>query len=260
LFCGGDGTARDVSSAAGVKVPVLGIPSGVKMYSSCFAVTPEAAAKVVSDFICGKTSLKDAEVLDIDEGEYRMDRMIVKFFSNVKTPYVSGYVQGAKAVFLSQDEEKAKEEIAGFCVEFMRDSSLYLLGPGTTTKKIFELLGLEKTLLGVDAVKDGRLVAKDLNEKQILNLIKERDKVKIIVSPLGRQGFIFGRGNQQISDKVIEKAGIENIIVIATPHKLFETDKLFVDTGNSKINKMLSGRRQVVCGYMIAQLKDVVSI
>ncbi len=142
----------------------------------------------------------------------------------------------------------------------MRDSSLYLLEPGTTTKKIFELLGLEKTLLGVDAVKDGKLVAKDLNEKQILNLIKERDKVKIIVSPLGRQGFIFGRGNQQLSDKVIEKAGVNNVIIIATPHKLLETDLLFVDTGNSKINKMLSGRRQVVCGYMIAQLKDVVSI
>lgn len=262
LFCGGDGTARDVSSVVSDKIPVLGIPSGVKMYSSCFAVTPEAASRVASDFISGKAELKDAEILDIDENAYRKDKMEVKLFSHVKTPYIKEYVQDSKTVFSSADEERMKKEIALFCIEFMKDSSLYIIGPGTTTKKIFELLGIEKTLLGVDAVKDGNLIAKDLNEKQILELTEKynNNKFKIIVSPLGKQGFIFGRGNQQISDAVIEKAGTENIIIIGTPQKLQETDKLFVDTGNPKINKMLSGKRLVVCGYRLAQRKEVVSI
>ena len=257
VFCGGDGTARDVAQVIRAEIPVLGIPSGVKMYSSCFGITPEASAKILEAFIANKTKLRDAEILDIDEEKYREDELNVKFFASVKTPYIPDLVQESKKFFSSVDEERIKKEIALFCLEFMQDSSLYLLGPGSTTKKICDLLGIEKTLLGVDAIKDNKLVGKDLSEAEILELLKKYKKAKIIVSPLGKQGFIFGRGNQQISSKVIKKVGVENVIIIATPQKLQETEKLFVDTGDKELDKKLSGHKQVICGYRLAQRKFV---
>lgn len=260
LFCGGDGTARDVSSVTQNKVPVLGIPAGVKMYSSCFALTPRAAAEILMKFISEKSGIKEAEILDIDEEAYRKDEMNVKLFAHMKTPYIKEYVQDSKTLFFSEDEERIKKEIALFCIEFMKDSSLYILGPGTTTKKISDLLGIEKTLLGVDAIKDEKLIAKDLNEKQILELIEKHKETKIIVSPLGKQGFILGRGNQQISSNVIEKTGPENIIVIATPQKLQETKKLYVDTGNPETNKKITGKKLIICGYRMGQRKEVETV
>jgi predicted polyphosphate/ATP-dependent NAD kinase len=156
-------------------------------------------------------------------------------------------------------EEKAKEEIARFALEFMRDGSLYILGAGTTIFKIAELLGLgeEKTLLGVDAVQDGKLVGKDLNEQELLHLLAGESNVKLLVSPIGAQGFIFGRGNQQLSAKVLEKIGLENVIVLATPHKLSETPFLLVDTGSEALDERLSGYLSVICDYRMAQRKEV---
>lgn len=127
-------------------------------------------------------------------------------------------------------------------------------------------LNVEKTMLGVDIIKDGRLIGKDVNEKAILDILEEQERskgqtsmAKIIVSPIGAQGFIFGRGNQQISSKVIRKVGINNIIVIATPQKLRETPYLFVDTGDKNLDDDLAGYISVVSGYMMAERKKVVS-
>ncbi len=269
LFCGGDGTAMDVYSIVGKDIPVIGIPAGVKMHSAVFAISPGGAAKIVEHFAEGKAELRDAEVMDTDEDAYRRNELRMKVFGYAQTPYEPVLVQQGKSLFQSVSEEKAKEEIARFACEFMTDGSLYILGAGTTTHKIAELLGLgeEKTLLGVDAVKNRELVGKDLNERELLRLLKKENEnekkkkgifpVKLLVSPIGAQGFVFGRGNQQLSAKVIEKVGVENVIVLATPHKLSETPFLLVDTGSEELDKQLSGYVSVVCGYRMAQRKEV---
>ena len=264
LFCGGDGTARDVYSVVGKDIPVIGIPAGVKMHSAVFAISPGGAAKIVEHFAAGKAELRDAEVMDTDEDAYRRNELRMKVFGYAQTPYEPLLVQQGKSLFQSVSEEKAKEEIARFACEFMAGDSLYIVGAGTTTHKIAELLGLgeEKTLLGVDAVKNRELVGKDLNERELLRLLENKKKkkgnpVKLLVSPIGAQGFVFGRGNQQLSAKVIEKVGVENVIVLATPHKLSETPFLLVDTGSEELDKQLSGYMSVVCGYRMAQRKEV---
>ncbi len=259
LFCGGDGTARDVFSVVGNKVPILGIPAGVKMHSAVFAITPRSAARIVELFCRGETELRDAEIMDTDEDAYRRNELRMKIFGYARTPYVPVLVQPGKSVIQSVSEEQAKEDIARFACEFMSRDELYIMGAGTTIYKIAEMmhLGKEKTLLGVDAVKNGRLVGKDLTERQLLQLIAKEDKVKIMVSPIGAQGFIFGRGNQQISAEVIERVGIDNIIVLATPQKLSETPFLVVDTGSEALDKRLCGYISVVCGYRMAQRKEV---
>jgi len=267
LFCGGDGTARDVYSVVGKDIPVIGIPAGVKMHSAVFAISPGGAAKIVERFTAGKAELRDTEVMDTDEDAYRRNELRMKVFGYAQTPYEPVLVQQGKSLFQSVSEEEAKEEIAKFACEFMADGSLYIVGAGTTTHKIAELLGLgeEKILLGVDAVKNGELVGKDLNERELLRLLKKENEkkkegnspVKLLVSPIGAQGFVFGRGNQQLSAKVIEKVGVENVIVLATPHKLSETPFLLVDTGSEELDKQLSGYVSVVCGYRMAQRKEV---
>ncbi|MHC1635803.1 MAG: ATP-NAD kinase family protein [Candidatus Methanospirareceae archaeon] len=261
LFCGGDGTARDVYSVIRRKVPMIGVPAGVKMHSAVFATSPRSAARVVELFIKGEADVRDAEIMDTDEEAYRRNELRMKVFGYARTPYEPVLVQQGKSVFHSVSEERAKEEIARFACEFMSNGSLYILGAGTTTHKIAEFLGLgdKKTLLGVDAVKDGKLVGKDLNEEELLRLLDKEKEAKIIVSPIGAQGFIFGRGNQQISAKVIEKVGVENIIVVATPQKLRETPFLLVDTGNEELDEKLSanGYISVVIGYRMAQRKEV---
>jgi len=261
VFCGGDGTARDVYSVVERKIPIIGIPAGVKMHSAVFAISPKGAAQIVEHFVDGKAEVRDAEVMDTDEDAYRKNELRMKVFGYARTPYEPILVQHGKSLFQSVSEENAKEEIARFAIEFMRDGSLYILGAGTTIHKIAELLGLgeEKTLLGVDAVKDGQLVAKDMNEQALLSLLEneKETKAKLLVSPIGAQGFVFGRGNQQLSANLLEKVGIENVIVLATPHKLAETPFLLVDTGSDELDEQLSGYLSVVCGYRMAQRKEV---
>lgn len=257
IFCGGDGTARDICESVGTKIPVIGMPAGVKMFSSVFAINPKAASDLLKSYLDGKSKYKDSDVLDIDEQSYRADKFKMNLYGYLKTPYVPNLIQDAKAVFEGQDEEMAKEGIAVFASEFMSDGSLYIVGAGSTTAKIAEVMGLKKTMLGVDLIKDEKLIASDVNENSILEHIKNEKSVKLIVSPIGAQGFVFGRGNQQISSKVLRKVGKDNIIIIATPQKLENTPFLLVDTGDEELDKELSGKTLVVCAYRMAQRKDI---
>jgi predicted polyphosphate/ATP-dependent NAD kinase len=258
LFCGGDGTARDVASSAG-DIPVLGIPAGVKMHSGVFAISPQAAAELTLAYARGELKVRDTEIVDVDEELYRQGELQTRLYATARTPYKPVLVQERKRIYSSGSEEEFKDQIALFAMEFMRDGSAYIIGAGTTTSRIAELLGVEKTLLGVDVIHDGRMVLKDASERDLLDLLDRVKRAMIIVSPIGAQGFILGRGSQQISPRVLRKAGIKNLIVVATPHKLEEIDSLLVDTGDSRLDRELSGRRQVVTGYRIAQLKDVMA-
>jgi predicted polyphosphate/ATP-dependent NAD kinase len=257
VFCGGDGTARDVSSVIGSKIPIIGIPAGVKMQSGVFAISPRAAGELIRGYLNGNLKTRETEIVDVDEEKYRSGTLDTKIYGIAKTPYQPVLVQERKQIYSASDEDDFKLEIAIFASEFMRDGSAYILGAGTTTAKIAEVLGVEKTLLGVDVVKDGHIICNDASERDLLRILEEEGKAKIIVSPIGAQGFVLGRGSQQISPKVLRKAGPENLIIVATPHKLKETPRLLVDTGDFDLDETISGRRQVICGYRMAQLKEI---
>lgn len=259
VFSGGDGTARDVAGVVGRQVPIVGIPAGVKMHSGVFAISPQAAGELVREYLEGDLRTRETEILDIDEEKYRAGTLDTKIYGVAAVPYRPVLVQERKEIYAAADEEDFKEEIAAFASEFMRDGSAYILGAGTTTAKIAELLGVEKTLLGVDVVLDGRVICRDASEEDLLRAIEAVGRTKIVVSPIGAQGFVLGRGSQQISPKVLRKVGPENLIIVATPHKLKETPRLLVETGDPELDEIVSGKRLVICGYRIAQRKEVVA-
>jgi predicted polyphosphate/ATP-dependent NAD kinase len=251
LFCGGDGTARDISSVIEKNIPIIGIPAGVKMFSAVFGVNPRATAEVVLGFIRGTFSISEVEIMDIDEEDYRKGELHAKLFGYALTPYESTLVQSSKSVYEGIDEESAKEEIARYVVELMETEkdTMFILGAGSTIEMIGKELGIHKTLLGVDVVKNGKLIAEDVNEQRLLEILEGGERAVIIVSVIGAQGFVFGRGTQQISPKVLERVGAENIRIASTPNKMAQTQRLRVDTGDNNIDSMLSGYYKVITGY-----------
>lgn len=252
LFAGGDGTARDICGAIGDKVPALGIPTGVKMHSAVFATSPKNAgelAKLFLDETPLAIRLTEGEVMDIDEASFRENRISAKLYGYLKIPFVRRMMQCPKAGGCAGEQEQL-DVIATDVIRNMEEDCLYVIGAGTTTRAIMEKLGLSNTLLGVDAVYDRQLVGSDVNEYNILKMI-EGNKAKIIVSIIGRQGFIFGRGNQQISAEVIRKVGRDNVIVIATMEKILTLggEPLLVDTGDEETDQILTGYLQVITGF-----------
>lgn len=250
LFVGGDGTARDVCRAIGTSLISLGIPAGVKVYSSVFSANPRAGGELALRFLRGEVSdVVEAEVLDIDEDAFRDGRLSVKLYGYLRIPYDSGYVPGGK-IPSSHSESYDREAIAAELLETMEEDVIYLIGPGSTTKEVMRALGLDFSPLGVDAVLNKELVGKDLNEKQILELISGR-KAKIVVTPIGGQGYVFGRGNQQISPEVLRRVGKENIIIVATRGKLesMRGRPMLLDTGDEPLDRELAGYYKVTSGY-----------
>jgi len=250
LFAGGDGTARDVYNAVGERLPVLGIPAGVKIHSAVFGINPVNTGVLALSYLQRKTfSLRKAEVMDIDEEAVRRGVVSVKLYGYLKVPFERRLLQGLKTPS-NPGEQAAMAAIAADVVGKMENGWLYIIGPGTTTRAITSRLGVDKTLIGVDVVTERKLIATDVNESQLLGLLEKR-KAKIIVTPIGGQGYIFGRGNQQISPKVIEKVGKDNIIVVSTTEKIHSLGgrPLWVDTGDREVDKLLSGYLRVVTGY-----------
>jgi predicted polyphosphate/ATP-dependent NAD kinase len=253
LFVGGDGTARDVCSAIDARLPVVGIPAGVKMYSAVFAVTPRLGGLLASRFLTNEIATKEAEVMDVDEEAFKRNVLRVRLYGYMKTPDDKVFMQSSKAsTGLLWDESEEQDAIAQMVVEVMDPDYCYILGPGSTTAAIARRLGLEKTLLGVDVISKERLIARDVNESELLSILKAKArKVKLIISPVGGQGYIFGRGNQQISPCIIRLVGKENIMIIGTKRKLYslEPRRLLVDTGDQDLDRELSGYFKVISGY-----------
>ena len=273
LFAGGDGTARDIYRAIGEELPALGIPAGVKIHSAVYAANPASAGNLAALYLQGRvTSLQEAEVMDIDEEAFRSGIVSAKLYGYLKIPFRTSLVQSQKMASIGGSGSLTA--IAEDIVERMETGCLYIVGPGTTTRAIAVELGLDKTLLGVDVFrvgdsdersnKGGRLVQGDANEAELLELLDmDGHQAKIIVTLIGGQGFIFGRGNQQISPRVIRAVGGRlssgdgaikpwaNIVVVGTREKLdaLSSKPLRVDTGDPALDERLSGYVTVVTGY-----------
>jgi len=249
IFVGGDGTARDIYDAIGSRVPVVGVPAGVKVFSAVFALSARAAAEMVDAFLEG-TGVTEEEVLDIDEKAFREDRLASRLYGYLVVPEVRRFLQpGKTASQVTKSSAESKKEIAAYIVQEMDAETLYLLGPGTTLRAITNEMGLPKTLLGVDAVLAGELVGKDLNERGILSLFERYAQRTIIVTPIGGNGFIFGRGSKQFTPAVIRQVGKQNLIVVATRDKVSNLDCLRVDTGDLELDEQLCGHVKVTTGY-----------
>jgi predicted polyphosphate/ATP-dependent NAD kinase len=256
LFAGGDGTARNVFNAVGERVPVVGIPAGVKIHSAVFANTPANAGDLAAHYLNGSRAvrLREAEVMDIDEEAFRHDRVSARLYGYLRIPYERLLVQSAKAGSQAGDDA-AMVGVANEVIHSMEAGALYLIGAGTTTRTVMRLLELPDTLLGVDAVRDRQLVASDLGEAEILRLVDETQaaggRVFIVVAVIGGQGHVFGRGSQQFSPRVIRAAGLANVIVVATQAKLLSLEgaPLRVDTGDETLDAELAGWIKVVTGH-----------
>ena len=261
VFVGGDGTARDIFDAikGSGEMPVLGVPSGVKMYSGIFAVNPSDAADVVLAFLESQTEITEFEIMDADEKAIRRDAFTVKLYGFLKGPFVPMRIQGSKQVSPETVDEKDNQiAIARFVIEDIQPKATYILGPGTTINCIAEVLGVEKTVLGVDIYREGKVMP-DVDEKTILAEIEDLNNTWVILSPIGHQGILLGRGNQQISPEIIKRVGKKRIIVVATKNKLQSIDGgvLRVDTGDAEADKMLRGYVKVVTDYKEWRLMPV---
>jgi predicted polyphosphate/ATP-dependent NAD kinase len=250
LFAGGDGTARDVHRAVGDSFPALGIPAGVKIFSAAFAIHPTAAGELARQFLTGEIrDLRLAEVLDLDEDAYRASRISPALYGYLMVPYRRRLIQGRKSPGPT-DEKGTLESIAQDVVEQMQPGVAYIVGPGSTTRPILGCLGLEKTLVGVDIIVDRRLVAADAGEAAILRVLAEHPG-NIIVTPIGGQGILFGRGNQPISPAVLRRVGRGGIVVVSLPQKIhaLRGRPLLVDTGDAEVDRWLTGYLKVVTAY-----------
>jgi len=254
VFVGGDGTARDILDALKEReceIPVLGVPAGVKMYSGIFAVNPAEAVEVLEAYINGEAEITEFEIMDADETAIRSDRFAIRLYGYLKGPYLPMRIQGTKQVSPeTADEKENQRAIAKFVIENIKPDAAYILGPGTTVKTLADMLGIKKTVLGVDLYQKGKVI-NDVNEKTLIEKIEDWKNTWIIVSPIGGQGMIFGRGNQQISPEIIKRVGKEHIIVLATKSKIqrIEGGLLRVDTGDAETDEMLRGYIKVITDY-----------
>jgi len=243
LFAGGDGTARDILDVVGEAVPIIGIPAGVKMVSAVFGTTPENAGMLAGRFLASDAAirLREAEVMDIDEDAMRGDRVSTRLYGYARSPYLRAYSQNAKSGSTLR-EDAALDAVCRAIANEMEPGRLYILGPGSTTRRVMAALGLPATLLGVDAVLDGQVVGADLAETDLLRLMHGRSTT-LIVGVLGGHGSLFGRGNQQISSAVLSQISRERIVVVAALDKLLALSPrhLSIDTGSDDVNATLTG-------------------
>jgi predicted polyphosphate/ATP-dependent NAD kinase len=252
VFAGGDGTARDLFDELGDRFPVLGIPAGVKMHSGVFAVSPEAAGELLLLLATGGlVGLRACEVRDIDEEAFRHDVVKSRYYGEMQVPGEGRFLQHTK-VGGRESQELVAAEIAAWLVEHMQPDRTYLIGPGSTTAAIAEELGVPNTLLGVDVIRDGEVLVRDADESALLEVLGDcPDGATIVVTVIGGQGHIFGRGNQQFSPAVIRSVGKDNLVLVAAKSKITELEgrPLLVDTNDPALDRELSGYYAILTGY-----------
>ncbi len=249
LFAGGDGTARDIFAVVDDSLPVLGVPAGVKIHSGVYAITPHAAGVVVNMLLKGElVSLMTADVMDIDEQAFRQGTVKAKRFGEMLVPAEPRYIQAVKMGGKEVDE-LVLADIAADVINQMEDE-LYIIGSGSTVAALMEELNLDNTLLGVDVIQNEQVVAADVTAKHLLELTTNKP-TKLVITLIGGQGHILGRGNQQLSPELIKQVGKDNIIILATKTKLkaLEGRPLIVDSGDPELDSALTGYYKITTGY-----------
>jgi len=248
LYAGGDGTTRDIVNALGdKKIPLIGVPGGVKMHSGCFATTPNAAAEVLFSFAIGDLMASITEVMDLDEEIYLTGEWKVRMYGEALTPASPRFIQGAKQQVERASEDEIIEGLATHIGDLIEtDPDLMVVwGSGGTLRMIGEILDKDLTLLGIDIQHKDKIYA-DLNEKQLIEILQQHSGNKILLlSPMGGQGFLIGRGNLQLSPTVIRLIGISSILGVATPAKLTGLSNVRIDTGDSELDQELRERKFV---------------
>tara|TARA_B100001250_G_scaffold86499_1_gene71553 strand:+ start:45 stop:1190 length:1146 start_codon:yes stop_codon:yes gene_type:complete len=266
LYAGGDGTTRDIVSALDSQnkssIPVIGIPCGVKMHSGCFASSPKAGAEVLSSWLNGDLLLSSTEVLDLDEDKYRNGEWVVRLYAEVKTPASPRWMQGAKMRVEATGEEEIIEGLADHIRELLiHDDRLVIWGSGGTLRTISNMIGFEGTVLGIDATLGKEQVGTDLNEEQLIDILSSHNgEVTLLLSPMGGQGFLIGRGNLQLSPSVLRKIPIDDILGVVTPAKLISVRRLRIETGDEMLDNRFSEKKymKVLQGYRTTRVLPII--
>jgi len=265
VYAGGDGTTRDIisvlESLGKSEIPVIGIPCGVKMHSGCFASSPKAGAEVLSAWLNGDLLVSSTEVLDLDEEKYRNGEWVVRLYAEAKTPASPRWMQGAKMRVEATGEEEIIEGLADHIRELLiTDNRLIIWGSGGTLRTISNMIGFQGTVLGIDASIGSQQVGTDLNEKQLLNLLSTHTgEVTLLLSPMGGQGFLIGRGNLQLSPDVLREIDIVNILGVVTPAKLLSVRRLRIETGDVYLDQKFAEKKylKVLQGYRTTRVLPI---
>ena len=252
LFAGGDGTARNICQIVGNSVPVLGVPAGCKIHSAVYAITPAAAGRVLEQVIKGEiVSVNDAEVMDIDEAQFRQGRVNARQFGEMQVPTELRYIQAVK-MGGKESDELVLQDIADHIIEIMEDHPhhIFVMGSGSTVEFIMQQLGIANTLLGVDVIKNKQLLASDVTANELITFSASQN-CKLVLTLIGGQGHIIGRGNQQLSAEFLKQIGKENILVVATKTKISNLNgrPLIVDSGSAEVEQQLSGLISIITGF-----------
>jgi predicted polyphosphate/ATP-dependent NAD kinase len=252
LFAGGDGTARNVCHIVGNSVPVLGVPAGCKIHSAVYAITPAAAGRVLKQVIKGEiVSVSDAEVMDIDEALFRKGKVNARQFGEMQVPTELRYIQAVK-MGGKESDELVLADIAAHIIEIIEDNPehLFVMGSGSTVEFVMQELGIKNTLLGVDVIKNKQLLASDVTASELLTLTTNQS-CKLVLTLIGGQGHIIGRGNQQLSADFLKCLDKDNILLVATKTKLSNLSgrPLIVDSGDTHVDHQLSGLISIITGY-----------
>ena len=265
LYAGGDGTTRDIVNALGEhKIPLIGVPGGVKMHSGCFATTPLAAAEVLFSYLTGDLTSSITEVMDLDEEVYLAGEWRVRMYGEALTPASPRFMQGAKQQVERSSEEEIIEGLANHINELINsDPGLMVIwGSGGTLRLIGEIIGRELTLLGID-IQHQNDVYTDLNEQELISHLSNHTGNKLLLlSPMGGQGFLIGRGNLQLSPDVLRLIGIESILGVATPAKLIGLSSVRIDTGDVNLDEEFKLRKfvKMLQGYRTTRVIRVADI
>ena len=265
VYAGGDGTTRDIvaalESAGQPKTPVIGVPTGVKMHSGCFAASPKAAAEVLSAWLNDDLLLASTEVLDLDEERYREGEWVVQLYAEAMTPASPRWMQGSKQRIEASGEEDTIEGLADHIAEIIiSDDRLVIWGSGGTLRAIGEMNSFDLTNLGIDATRGAEQVGTDLDEAGLLKILSSHTgPITLLLSPMGGQGFLIGRGNLQLSPEVLRAVGIDSILGVVTPAKLLTVRRLRIETGDVELDSEFAAKRymKVLQGYRTTRVLPV---
>ncbi|MAU85723.1 MAG: hypothetical protein CMA21_03890 [Euryarchaeota archaeon] len=265
VYAGGDGTTRDVVAALSEygrpELPIIGVPTGVKMHSGCFASSPKAAAEVLSAWLKGDLLLSSTEVLDLDEELYREGKWVVRLYAEANTPASPRWMQGSKMRVEASGEEEIIQGLADHIRETLIDDQMMIIwGSGGTLRTIGGILGFELNTLGIDITLGANIIGSDLNENDILSALQEhKGDVILLLSPMGGQGFLIGRGNLQLSPDVLRIIGEDRVLGIVTPAKMVTLRSLRIETGDSEMDKRFSDKKylKVLQGYRTTRVLKV---